>query len=135
LKKTKGGAGRNDEIHAGIDKFVADFNGQPYEGLSLRSMAKQYYEKAMRLRQAGDVGRADENFRGAKRIYGRIIESFDENSPDMPVAYYYSGRMCQLLRDYACAAANFEVVVEGWADCRLAFEAIPFKKTGVYCSK
>ncbi len=90
---------------------------------------------AMRLRQARDVGRADENFRGAKRVYGRIIQFFDEDSPDMPVAYYFSGRMCHLLRDYACAAANFQTAVEGWPDCKLAFEAIPFKKTGVHCLK
>jgi len=36
------------------------------------------------------------------------------------VAYYFSGRMCQLLRDYACAAANFGAVAEGWPDYRYA---------------
>ena len=55
---------------------------------------------------------ADENLRGAKGVYGGIIQFFDENSPHIPVAYYYSGRMCHLLRDYACAAANFGAVVE-----------------------
>ncbi len=86
----------------------------------MRSIAKQYYEKAMRLRQARDVGRADENFRGAKRVYERIIQFFDENSPHIPVAYYFSGRMCHLLRYYACAAANFQTAVEGWPDYRYA---------------
>ena len=66
------------------------------------------------------MGRADENFRGAERVYGRIIDVFDAISPDVPVAYYYSGRMCHLLRDYACAAANFQVVVDGWPDYRYA---------------
>ena len=36
------------------------------------------------------------------------------------MAYYYSGRMCHLLRDYACAAANFQTVAEGWPDYQYA---------------
>lgn len=32
---------------------------------------------------------ADENLRGAKGVYGRIIQFFDENSPDVPAMLYH----------------------------------------------
>jgi tetratricopeptide (TPR) repeat protein len=102
-----------NEANALTDKFIADFNGDPYLGKCLGQIAIQYYMQGMVFKQQ-NRGEQKQCFEKSEDLLQRVIDN--NTADDFGMAYYYAASSRQQLGRWDDAAAYYQKVVDDYPD-------------------
>jgi TolA-binding protein len=106
-----------NKAEAAIGKLIADFNNHPDLPSAIFAVGTKYFEKALQYKNDGNDVEAEEYFRKAANLWGKIITEFSSSDKYTPQAYYYSA-FCysQEWDEYGKAIEYYQKLLDNWPD-------------------
>jgi TolA-binding protein len=112
-------AGKDVEVQSEIEKAKADLDSPAGDIIFL--IGEDYYLKAEEAAKAGDTDEAKVNYQKALNLWGQFEQAIPNHS--RPQYAYFSGIVCQRLRQYEQALGYYEKVIARWPDYEKAWYA------------
>ena len=107
-----------------IDMMITDFNDNPEVATAVFQIGEEYYNRAYGELNQGRQLDSEESFRGAIRVWERVIsETPNANSTTMAHAHYFSALCHRELGDRGKAIEYFQETVSRWPGYRFSWNA------------
>jgi len=101
------------------DKFIADFNEDPYAGSCLGRVAIQYYKSAFDFRKNKQREQAKLYFEQAQSVWQQIIDKTAVQAGDTDNAYFFAASCRQQQAKWDGAIEYYQKLVDDWPDYKL----------------